>query len=156
MSVRRFIPLRVNVGRQRVNDSMSDNYTLAVYDVRQQFQQVLKNFQAWVVHMEGQTVNVLKDALQPTFDKSQVLVPKKDGDLKASGYLETRVFQGKSVVEMGYGKGGKPEYAILQHEDLEFHHDAPTQAKFLEQPLLDDADEIRRRCIALFKEASGV
>jgi hypothetical protein len=135
---------------------MSDSYMLGILDVREQFKRVLKNFEAWIVHMEGETAKILKEALQPTFDRSQIIVPKKTGALKDSGYLEVRTFRGKVVAEMGYGKGGKPHYAIIQHENLEYHHDPPARAKFLEGPLLEDADEIRRRCIALYKEASGV
>jgi hypothetical protein len=154
--VKRFIPLRVNIGPKRLSDRMSDDYMLAVLDVREQFKRVLRNFEAWIVHMEGETVKILKEALRPTFDRSQIFVPRKTGALKESGYLEVRTFRGKVVAEMGYGRGGQPKYAIIQHENLEYYHDPPAQAKFLERPLLEDADEIRRRCIALYKEASGV
>jgi hypothetical protein len=72
------------------------------------------------------------EALEPTFDKSQELVPVLTGALKRSGFLGVGESRGKKVAEIGYGRGGVPFYAARVHEDLDVYHKPPTQAKFLE------------------------
>lgn len=89
------------------------------------------------------TPDIVLDALQPTFDKSQVYVPKKTLELMHSGYLEiTSRSRTKPFVEMGYGKGGEPRYAVYVHELTTYHHEAPTQAKFLERAINEDVGQI--------------
>lgn len=154
--VSRFVPLKASIGRSRVSSSLPSNFADPTYDIRQQMQGILKEYFRWTRHLEDQAGDVLKEALKPTFRKSQEIVPYKDGDLMASGYLESRQFRGKSVCEIGYARGGKPEYAIIQHENLEYNHPNGGQAKYLERPLLQDADAIQQRILALLKEASGV
>jgi len=124
--------------------------------VRKQSKGLIDNFVAWTEHMEEQAADVLMEALQPTFDKSQELVPKDTGDLQRSGYLEKGRVAGRPTVEIGYARGGVPHYAVLQHENLEFYHDPPTSAKFLERPLLEDSNNIQKRIVAGFKRASSV
>lgn len=154
--VRAFQPLKANVGRSRIGASIPANFANPQRQVRSQFQAILREYYRWTRHMDTESVEVLKEALEPTFQKSQQIVPYKDGDLMASGYLETRTFRGKATVEIGYARGGKPEYAVRQHEDLELNHPNGGQAKFLERPLADDANDIQARVIQGMRKASGV
>jgi hypothetical protein len=80
------------------------------------------------------------------FAESQVEVPVDTATLKASGRVNEPTIEGDEMVcVLGYGYGeelnpktGKMArgYAIPVHERMEVHHDAPTKAKFLEDPVL--------------------
>lgn len=67
------------------------------------------------------------------FNKSQGLVPVATGRLKSSGRVEMPKQEAGGVsVEIAYGT----PYALAVHERLDTHHASPTQAKFLEQPVV--------------------
>lgn len=149
-------PIHSNIGRTRIPYSDTSSQSDFERNVRRQMQNILKNYAAFVGHMDQQSAEVLIAALQPTFDKSQEVVPKDTRALMHSGYLESRKFRGRTVVEIGYARGGSPYYAAKVHEDLEAFHQSPTKAKFLEQPLLEDESQIQERILRGFKEASGV
>jgi hypothetical protein len=90
---------------------------------------------------EVETPQVTYEALKPVFARSQELVPRRTGRLAASGYLEI-TDRGKTPrVEMGYGRGGNPRYAVMVHE-IPQKHPPPTQWKFLEQPIMEDLNGI--------------
>jgi hypothetical protein len=94
---------------------------------------------------EDESPEICLEALGPTFELSQKYVPVKDGHLKASGYLEI-VSRGRNPrVEIGYAKGGTPDYAVFVHERVDIPHKAPTMAKFLEVAVLEDLDNIEKR-----------
>lgn len=67
--------------------------------------------------------------------KAQDLTPVRTGALKASAFTEAESGSNPSVIV-----GFEEEYAIFVHENLEAHHDVG-QAKFLEQPLKENADK---------------
>lgn len=68
--------------------------------------------------------------------KAQDLTPVDTGALRSSAFTEADR-QGKNLsVVVGF----EEEYAIYVHENLEAHHDVG-QAKFLEQPLRENADK---------------
>ncbi len=74
---------------------------------------------------------------QPVFARSQELVPVDTTALQKSGELHKPVIQGDSVaVEISYGNTETAHYAERIHEDLGMRHQAPTKAKFLEEPFL--------------------
>lgn len=73
------------------------------------------------------------------FEKSQRIVPVEFGTLRSSGHVtQPRREGGGWVVEIGYG-GAAAGYAIYVHEITTNYHRPPTQAKFLEQPALEEA-----------------
>jgi hypothetical protein len=53
-----------------------------------------------------------------------------------------------TAVVAGEPGSGAEEYAVVQHEDLDFHHDPPGQAKFIEQPLNQSAPYMAQRIAA--------
>ena len=67
--------------------------------------------------------------------KSVDITPKDTGALRGSAFTETESGSNPSVV-VGFDE----EYAIFVHENLEAHHPIG-QAKFLEQPLKENADK---------------
>ena len=58
--------------------------------------------------------------------KAQLLAPVDMGDLRGSGFSETK---GQEVT-VGFSE----PYALKQHEELEYNHPKGGQAKYLEQP----------------------
>lgn len=135
---------------------MRSNEPGFVESVKSQVRNVIDNYRALIKHLQVESPEILKGALEPTFELSQELVPVKTGNLKASGYLETSIQGDQAFCEIGYARGGFPHYAIDVHENPEQFHEPPTQYKFLQQPLEDDFPNIASRVIAGYKEASGV
>lgn len=71
-------------------------------------------------------------------NKSRVLVPVDTGILRGSAYVtDPDVRSGRISVSMGYAT----DYAAAVHERLDAVHNPPTQAKYLEKPLLEDLPE---------------
>jgi hypothetical protein len=117
---------------------------------------IAADFNAFISHITDAAPEALKLALEPTFRASQEQVPVDTGALKDSGYLEI-VRRGKnSVVEIGYGRNGFPDYAAVVHEDTTVPHKSPTKAKFLEDPLHKDYFKILDRTVQLMRLAGGM
>lgn len=84
------------------------------------------------------------------FAESQIQVPFREGHLQKSGFVEPPTAVGQPEVIIGYG-GDAVDYAIEQHENLEYNHatvyngfDTRRKAKFLEDPVLAGADALRQ------------
>lgn len=79
------------------------------------------------------------------FAKSQVLVPVDTGVLRGSGGVSAPQ-QGPQgyFVDVFYGGPAAP-YALYVHEIIENYHKPPTQAKYLEQPLMEAQAELQSR-----------
>lgn len=76
---------------------------------------------------------------------SQRLVPVETGTLRSSGTVSTPKTDGDIVdVEIGYG-GAAQDYAIVQHERMDFQHPHGGQAKYLEQPALEHVTGMEAR-----------
>ena len=77
------------------------------------------------------------ESMKKVFEESQYLVPVDTGALKESGRLITNVpdeeDEHKAAVAIEYGNE-LVTYAMIVHEDLQYQHTSPTQAKFLEVP----------------------
>jgi len=70
-------------------------------------------------------------------------VPYLHGPLKASG--KVKGYPGRyPVVYTSFGNASVP-YALLQHENLNFHHPGGKKAKYLELAVDDMKPEIKRR-----------
>lgn len=154
----RAVGFKPNIGRanRRGGASVTSAQVGFEASIKQQMDAIVENFKQWTNHIDEQSANVLEDALEPTFEWSQEIVPVLTGELKESGYLETRSFRGRARVEIGYGRGGLPDYAIVVHEDLEAHHEEPTQAKFLQMPLEADEANIMERIRQGYQFAAGL
>ena len=63
-------------------------------------------------------------------DEATRLVPIEEGTLQNSG----RVAADDTTVAVGFGSGPAAAYAVRQHEELGYTHDAGRQAKYLEMP----------------------
>lgn len=77
--------------------------------------------------------------------ESVPLAPIDEGNLRASGSSQSYDGPQGPGVEVGYDE----EYALVQHERLDYHHDEG-QAKYLEQPYLEN----KRRYAEAIKQAA--
>lgn len=67
---------------------------------------------------------------------AKAITPVDTGVLKGSGHVQLPKVSGNEVsVTLGFG-GAASGYAIYVHEILTSRHKPPTQAKYLEQPLM--------------------
>jgi hypothetical protein len=83
-------------------------------------------------------LNGCEDAAHELLTRASELVPIEEGTLLRSG----RVVTGETGAAVGFGSGGSSDYAIPQHERLDYRHDNGRQAKYLEQPHRAMAGEI--------------
>ena len=79
-----------------------------------------------------------EDAADELLTRASELVPLEEGTLLRSG----KVVTGDTGAAVGFGSGGAADYAIPQHERLDFRHDNGRQAKYLETPHRAMAGEI--------------
>lgn len=148
-------PLKLSVGRQFVFSSNSSASGALTRQARSQFQVIEDNYAKFVQHMGNEAPQILKEAMEPTFDKSKEYCPKDSGTLVNSGFMEVESFRGGARLELGYAKNNKPSYAIYVHE-MPYAHDAPTRSKWLQAAVDEDRNDIEARFIQLTKIASGV
>jgi hypothetical protein len=69
--------------------------------------------------------------------KAQRITPVDTGDLQGSAYYETEIFHDSVRAEVGFTEN----YSTRQHEELDYRHKAPGQAKYLEQPLNENIEK---------------
>ncbi|MGA9772360.1 MAG: hypothetical protein WBV94_25225 [Blastocatellia bacterium] len=87
--------------------------------------------------------------------KSKRLCPALSGALRASGHVERPVRSGAGVeIKLGYGNSSVG-YAEIVHERMDVEHASPTQAKFLEQPMIEALPEIEAAVAEEMKRAFG-
>lgn len=111
-----------------------------------------KNVGNWTRMVRETSKMAAQHSVQPIFDESQVLVPVDTGALKASGFIEVaKTSRGVQAI-VGYGANGSPPYTIIVHENLEFHHMPPTQAKFLEEAYNRHEMEIDARFVDFMRK----
>jgi hypothetical protein len=88
--------------------------------------------------MERAALKGCEDAADELLTRASELVPLEEGTLLRSG----KVVTGETGAAVGFGSGGADDYAIVQHERLDYRHDNGRQAKYLEQPHRAMASEI--------------
>jgi hypothetical protein len=145
--------LRFNarVGPARVGSRTSEDFHASVHNVRRDMQGVINRYRRLINHIETVSPDILLEALEPTFEQSKTYCPKDTGALVNSGYLEITQFRGVPTVEIGYGRGGNPSYAVNVHENLEWRHKYPTRAKWLQVALTEDEANIQNRIVNAYR-----
>lgn len=116
---------------------------------------VLGNLKKWISHVKGQTPQIVKEALEPTLELAEYYCPKDTEALVNSSYLVARTFRGNAQAEIGFAKGGDPDYAIYVHERTDLEHQSPTRSKFLQHAVEEDFDLIGERVAELAAVAGG-
>ncbi len=78
------------------------------------------------------------------FAKSQILVPVDTNALRGSGDVSAPQMGNQGYfVDIYYGGPAAP-YALYVHEIIGNYHNPPTQAKYLEQPLMEAMSTIQQ------------
>lgn len=90
----------------------------------------------------------LFDAAEHVLQVSRTRVPIEEGTLERSG--TTTVDEANLVAYISYDT----PYAVRQHEDMTYRHDAGRQAKFLESALTGERDVVRKIIADAIKGAS--
>jgi len=104
-------------------------------------QRVLKNLKDQSGAVMGQA---LYEEANVIFANSQVLVPVDTGVLRGSGGVSAPQMGTRGYfVDIFYGGPAAP-YALYVHEIIGNYHNPPTQAKYLERPLMDRIPAIQQ------------
>ena len=103
--------------------------------------QLEKEFDIKVKEIEHSTSEGLVDAARYLLELSQPLVPVDTGRLKESGRVVEESSNTVYVTYEAFNPENGYEYAPIQHEVLDFHHDVG-QAKYLEQPFMTNIDRL--------------
>lgn len=148
MTIRAFKPIKVGMGTRS-----GHKYNAA--DLSRQLSRLVANFSGLAAHMGTESPEILREALEPTFEKSKEYCPKDTGKLVNSGYLEVQHSRGGAQAAIGYAKGGSPQYAIYVHEVPRFHPE-PTRWKWLQFALQEDADSIKERILNGVSRATNI
>ncbi len=149
-------PLNLNVGRVRRTSVVSPSEATYIKSIRDQMALISSNVLKVVKRLDESTPDAIRFGLEPIFQESQRLVPVDRGPLKASGFIEVRKTAGGAQAAIGYGRYGRPTYAAFVHERLDLRHAPPTQAKFLEEPIMKGIDTFRRRVALFYRKQTGL
>lgn len=144
------------MGRKRITPTTTNggSQQALLNQFNQGMDDVMSNLREFIAHMDYVAPDVLVEVMEPTFGKALTYCPRKNGDLRASGYLESRRYYKKAEVEIGFGRGGRPGYAIYVHE-MPYHHESPTRDKFLQAAVEEDYFSILTAIPRAIREAAG-
>lgn len=96
----------------------------------------------WPKDVVGAVVAAVVDEMVGVMAVSKELCPVETGALRDSGAVSEPVVDGTGAfVILSYGGNGSVPYALIQHENLAYLHAAGKEAKFLERPLLEWANQ---------------
>lgn len=96
---------------------------------------VISNMRRIAVRYPDVVEAALYQEAQIEMTKSKRRVPVEHGVLRASGFVTKPERRGRNIsVTLSYG-GAAEDYAIPQHERLDFNHPRGGQAKYLESVL---------------------
>lgn len=85
---------------------------------------------------------------QDVFPETQTRVPVATGALKGTGRVVPGSRDGGTAIKYGDSPvedDTMVDYAAAVHEIEEHHHDAPTQAKFVEEPLRQSVPRLKAK-----------
>jgi len=138
------VPISLGMGNKTYKASDVSSAAELGRALKPAFDEMARDFRDYMRRVQGAIPNDLLGALQPTMELSLVYVPRDTGDLAGSAYLEVAPFRNGARVEMGYGRGGDPDYAIYVHE-VPYKHAEPTSYKFLQRAIDEDWHNIVQR-----------
>jgi len=103
---------------------------------------------------------VILEEANMIFAKAMILTPIDTGALRGSGGVSAPMNMPSGIgVDIFFGGPAAP-YALYVHEILGNYHNAPTQAKYLEQPFMERLPAIQanmaRRIIDLIRKNGAV
>lgn len=103
---------------------------------------------------------VITEEANMIFAKAMILTPIDTGALRGSGGVSAPMNMPQGIgVDIFFGGPAAP-YALYVHEIMYYQHNAPTQAKYLEQPFMERLPDIQknmaRRIIDLMRKNGAV
>ena len=103
---------------------------------------------------------VIKEEAETIFGKALILTPIDTGALRGSGGVSAPINTPQGIaIDIFFGGPAAP-YALFVHEIMYYQHNAPTQAKYLEQPFMERLPNIQqnmaRRIIDLMRKNGAV
>lgn len=105
--------------------------------------------------LEGAARLALREHGEVVMAASKRLVPVDTGTLRGSGIVSAVSKEGTTLmIVLAYGGPAAP-YALAVHERLAAYHNPPTQAKYLEQPMLELAPTFQPRLAQTIQRAAG-
>ena len=108
------------------------------------------NFKKYKVDAFRQIKDAVEDASFDLQGKSQRQAPVDSGDLRGSASTDIDVKLAKVTGEVGYNE----EYALDQHEHLEYNHPRGGNAKYLEGPLKQNQSRYIKEISAALRRAT--
>ena len=90
------------------------------------------NLDSYAQRVREALQSALEDEAELILAEAIKIVPIEEGSLQDSGMTAS----GNLEVAIGFGSGPAAPYAVRQHEELTFAHDAGRQAKYLETPFV--------------------
>lgn len=107
-------------------------------------QEIIDRLNQLIVEYPSRVSQAVWYELAKVMNESKKLCPVDTGALRGSGHVpEPEVSEGNIRATLGYSEA----YAWWVHENLLAHHEPPTQAKFLEIPLIDALPDIQEAII---------
>lgn len=96
-----------------------------------------------------------KEHIEAVFAETKILVPKKTGALLSTGKVQkNETTADHSSYSIVYG-GGEVDYAAAVHEILKASHAQPTQAKYVEEPLVASSPAAKTRITLAANKVKG-
>ena len=135
----------IGLGKQSAGRTTYPSEPQFISQMNEQTRQITDALLAVINQFELVSTDVMLEALEPTFKKAAEYCPKDTLELLNSEYLEATSYRGKPRVEMGFARGGSPRYAMYVHEMIDYKHEAPTRAKFLQAAVMEDLGGIYER-----------
>jgi len=145
--------IKLRLGKTRVSRPVYPSEAGFVASINQQLAQMEANLRDLFDQVTEVSVPVMVQALEPTKVLAEYYTPKKTGKLVNSSYLEATSKGRNPRVELGFAKGGDPDYAVYVHEMVEIPHAEPTRSKFLQAALTEDLPNIYQRLVDGYAEA---
>lgn len=146
--------MQIGIGQRQFRTSDVSSAAQLGRALKGPLQEIARDFRDYVNKLKGFLPEDLAQALEPTLELAKKYCPKDTGALVASAYLELGTFRGLVMVEIGFAKGGDPDYAIYVHE-IPYQHAAPTSDKFLQRAIDEDYFNIVQRVTDIVRARMG-
>jgi hypothetical protein len=112
----------------------------------------VKKFPDKARRIDAMLQHAFDEVIEKVYRESQQLVPVATGALRDSGRVTKKPIGASGFPETAVEYGNENvTYAVYVHENLEVEHKAPTQAKYLEVPLLKNRDHLKTIVAARLK-----
>ncbi len=89
---------------------------------------ITAGLQQWGEQVREAAADAIAEVAEQWLEEGNRMVPIEEGTLQNSG--TTEVDRSNLQAAVGWGAGGSSDYAVIQHENTSFQHDAGRSAKW--------------------------